>query len=114
MFSIKHKFDRKIGLRTHFVRILAGQLVTNGRMATTDIRAREIRPIVEKLVTIAKRQRLQDLRLLLQRLPKIAANKLYYEVAPKYMDRKGGYLRITKGTSMRMRDGTREAVIEFV
>lgn len=114
MFSIKRKFSKKVGLRTHFIRMLAENLIMHGKMNTTDIRAREIRPIVEKLVTIAKRQRLQDLRLLLSRLPKAAATKLYYEVAPKYGERKGGYLRIVKSMAVRKRDGTRMATVEFV
>lgn len=114
MYSIKHKFSLKIGPRRHFVRILAAQLIMNGRMETTEIRAKEIRPIVEKLLTIGKRHRLQDLRLLLQRLPKEAAMKMYHEIAPKYIERKGGYTRIIKSAGVRKRDGTRTAMIEFV
>ncbi len=84
------------------------------RISTTDIRARELRPIVERLVTIAKRKKLTDLRLLLSRLPEKAAMKLYHELGPKYAERKGGYLRIVKESGFRKRDGARTATIEFV
>lgn len=73
-----------------------------------------MRPITEKLVTLAKKQNLASLRLLLSRLPKGSALKLYNEVAPKYKDRPGGYLRILKASNRRKRDAARQAVIEFV
>lgn len=96
------------------MRILVGNLIMRERIVTTDARARELRPIVEKLITLARRGRLADLRLLLQRLPKEAATKLYYEIAPKYKERKGGYLRITKRAGARKRDAANTAIIEFV
>ncbi len=96
------------------MRILAHNLVMHEHIETTEPRAKEIRPIVEKLVTIARRGRLADLRLLLQRLPKEAATKLYYEIGPKYKERKGGYLRITKLGLTRKRDAARVAKVEFV
>lgn len=114
MFSIKRKFRKTVGPRRNFVRILARNLIMNGKIETTDTRAREIRPIVEKLVTLARRGRLEDLRLLLQRLPKDAAMKLYHDVAPKYKECKGGYLRITKAMAVRKRDAAQTAIISFV
>ncbi|MBI2405996.1 MAG: 50S ribosomal protein L17 [Candidatus Harrisonbacteria bacterium] len=114
MFSIKRKFHRKVGQRRNFVRILAHDLIMHERMETTDARAREVRPVVEKLVTIAKRQQLASLRLLLRRLPVDAANKLYYDIAPKYKGRKGGYLRIVKMSGYRKRDAAQKAVVSFV
>ncbi len=114
MFNIKRKFSRKKGQRLNFIRILVGQLIMHERISTTDIRAKELRPIVEKLVTIAKRKKLPDLRMLLQRLPKEAAMKLYHEIGPKYTERKGVYLRIIKEPGFRKRDSSRTATIEFV
>lgn len=114
MFSIKGKFHKKVGKRRNFVRILANNLIMKERITTTDTRAKAIRPVVEKLVSIARRKRLQDLRLLLSRLPKQSANKLYYEIGPKYVDRKGGYLRIIKLSKFRRRDGAETSVVEFV
>ena len=84
------------------------------KIETTIARAKEIRPIVEKLLSHAKKQQLASLRLLLSRLPKDAAQKLYYEIAPKYKERNGGYLRIIKESATRKRDGAQKAIIEFV
>ncbi len=114
MFSIKRKFRKTIGARINFIRILANNLIMRERIETTDTRAKEIRPIVEKLVTLAKGKRLADLRVLLSRLPKVSANKLFYELGPKYLDRKGGYLRIIKDSGVRKRDAARKAIVEFV
>lgn len=114
MFSTKRKLQKTVGPRRNFVRILVGNLIMRERVATTDARARTLRPIVEKLVTLARRGRLADLRLLLQRLPKDAAMKLYYEIAPKYKERKGGYTRIIKSGGVRKRDASETATIEFV
>lgn len=108
------KFHRKKGPRKLFTKILAHNLVMNGKIETTDVRAREIRPIVERLVTIAKGQNLASLRRLYAKLPKVSANKLYYEVAPKFKERKGGYLRIIKTANHRRRDGVQQNIIEFV
>ena len=108
------KFHRVRGKRKAFIRILENNLIMKGRIQTTEARAKELRPQVEKLVTLAKKQNLASLRLLLSRLPKISATKLYYEVAPKYQDRAGGYLRILKTAARRKRDGVEKAIIEFV
>jgi len=83
-------------------------------METTLARAKEIRPIVERLVGIAKKQNLAGLRILLSKLPKKTAQKLFYVIAPRYQNRSGGYLRIIKKARARKRDGAPMATIEFV
>lgn len=108
------KFHRKTGPRRSFLRILVSNLIMKERIMTTEIRAKEIRPQVERLVSIGKKQQLSSLRLLLSRLPKESALKLYNEIATRYQDRKGGYLRIIKQGRLRKRDGSKTAVIEFV
>ena len=108
------KFHRKTGQRRAFYKGLANNLIMKEKIITTEIRAKAIRPVVEKLITLGKKQKLASLRLLMSRLPKEAAQKLYYEIATRYQDRKGGYLRIIKQGHLRKRDGTRTAVIEFV
>lgn len=84
------------------------------KIETTVMRAKEIRPLVERLVSIAKKQQLANLRLLLSRLPKESAQKLFYEIAPRYQNRAGGYLRIIKQAKSRKRDNSPLAVVEFV
>ena len=108
------KFGRKRGQRKAFLKGLAHHLIMNQRMETTEARAKEIRPIVEKLITLAKKQNLASFRLLLARLPKESANKLYYDVAPKYSEHQGGYLRLLKFLTVRKRDAAKRVIIEFV
>jgi large subunit ribosomal protein L17 len=109
------KFNRLRGPRIHFMRNLANDLIRSGKVETTEVRAKAIRPVVEKLVTMAKRQTLASRRVILSRVnnDKIAT-KLYNELGPRYATRAGGYLKITKLAVSRKRDGTRMARIEFV
>lgn len=108
------KFHRTTGQRRAFRKGIAANLITKGKITTTQARAKEIRPVVERYVTLAKKQQTAGLRILMAALPKGAAQKLFYEIAPKYKARSGGYLRITKHGAQRMRDGAQMATIEFI
>ncbi len=108
------KFGRVRGKRKVFLKTLEHNLIMKEKINTTDARARELRPLVERLVSLAKKQNLASFRLLLSRLPKAAASKLYYEIAPRYQNRPGGYLRILKTAKVRKRDAAKQAIIEFV
>ncbi|HEY4475798.1 MAG TPA: 50S ribosomal protein L17 [Candidatus Paceibacterota bacterium] len=108
------KFHFKRGRRSLFLEKIASNLILRERIETTIARAKEIRPIVERLVTIAKKQNLAGLRRLISKLPKSSAQKLFYEIAPKYKDRKGGYLKIVKTAKTRKRDGAPLATVEFI
>jgi len=80
---VTKKFHRTKGQRHAFFRGLANNLIMKEKMETTEARAKAIRPIVERLVSIARRNRLQDLRLLISRLDnKKAAQKLFHDIAP--------------------------------
>jgi len=111
------KFGRERKVRKGFLRSLVRALVTHGRIETTLPRAKEIRPLVEKLITKAKagNKNLAALRLITADLggQLDIANMLVKDYAPKYADRKGGYLRITKLPN-RLSDGSEMAIIEFV
>jgi len=109
------KFNRTTGRRKSFLRNLSNDLIRAGKIETTEIRAKAIRPIVERLITIAKRQDLQSRRLLIARThnPKLT-EKLLGDLAARYKERKGGYLRITKLAVSRRRDGSQLARMEFV
>ena len=118
-FTMKHlkkgrKFGRKTGQRKAFMKILANNLVQRGRITTTEARAKELRPFVERLITFGKKQNLHGLRLLLKKLPKDTAYKMYHEIAPRYSERSGGYTRIIKQSAVRKQGGAKKAVIEFV
>ncbi len=108
------KFHKTTGPRRQFLRILAGNLIMKGKIETTEARAKTIRPFVERCVEIGKKQTIASLRLLISRLSNKAANKVYYEIAPRYKERHGGYLRIMKSARFRKRDGAMVVTIEFV
>jgi large subunit ribosomal protein L17 len=109
------KFHRLTGRRRSFLRNLANDLIRRGKIETTEARAKALRPFIERLVTIAKKQTLASRRLLIARLHNMkTVQKLYEEIALRYQDRKGGYLRITKLAKARKRDGSKLAVIEFI
>lgn len=109
------KFHRLRGDRISFMRNLANDLIRAEKIETTETRAKAIRPVVEKLVTRAKLQTLASRRILVSRVqnPKVV-KKLYETLGPRYAERAGGFLRITKLGTSRKRDGSRMATIEFV
>ena len=109
------KFHRKTGQRRAFLRGLVSGLIRTGRVETTEARAKAIRPILEKMLTMAKKGTLASRRMLVARLQdQMAVRKLCDELGPRYKERKGGYLRIIKTAKWRKRDGAGVAVIEFV
>lgn len=108
------KFHRTKGQRVAFLKGLARNVVVNGKITTTDVRAKETKRYVDSLVTVAKKQNLASLRLLLSQLPKPAAMKLFYDIAPRYANRAGGYTRVLKVSRLRTGDGASMSVVEFV
>ena len=105
--------------RTHEHRIamfanMAGSLVVHEQIKTTLPKAKELRPIVEKMVTLARRGDLHARRLLASRLKDDAAVvKLMDVLGPRYAEREGGYLRVLKA-GFRYGDMAPMAIIEFV
>lgn len=109
------KFHRKRGERRAFIKNLAQNLIRDERIETTEIRAKALRSFVERLITLAKKQTLASRRLVISRLGnEKLAHKLFEVIAPKYLDRKGGYLKITKLSKNRKRDASPMVVLEFV
>lgn len=109
------KFGREKNQRKAFVRGLLVNLIRHGKIETTLARAKEIRPFVEKLVTLAKEDTVARRRLIMSRLMNQAdeTSKLFKEYAPKFKSVTGGYTRIIK-LPTRLSDGAEKAVIEFV
>ena len=109
------KFGREKNERKAFVRGLLVNLIRNGRIETTLARAKEIRPFVEKLVTLAKEDTVARRRLIMSRLmnQENETKQLFAEYAPKYKTVTGGYTRILK-LPTRISDGAEKAIIEFV
>lgn len=109
---------RKLGRETsHRLAMLRGMvtfLLENGKIETTVTRAKEVRAMTEKMITIAKENTLANKRQVLSFVTKEAVvKKLFDEIAPSYADRKGGYTRITK-LGPRRGDGAEMAIIELI
>lgn len=109
------KFGRTSNGRRALLKSLALALINHGRIETTEAKAKELRPYVEKLVTKAKDNSVASKRLIISRLMnrKEESKKLFEEIAPKYKDQKGGYTRIMK-LPQRQGDAAKMALIEFV
>ncbi len=88
-------------------------LTLKEKIKTTEEKAKELRPMIEKLVTLGKKGTQASRRLLEARVGKPAAKKIATVLSPRYKERAGGYTRITK-LVRRLSDGAKEAVIEFV
>ncbi len=107
------KFGRVTKVRNGLMKSLALALVLEGKIKTTDAKARELRPMVEKLITTGRLGTVAARRNLVAQIGTIGATKIVKEVSPKYMDRKGGYTRITK-LPARVSDGSLMAIVELV
>ena len=100
--------------RLALLRNLATSLIESGAIETTEAKAKELRPFVEKLITKAKSVTLHSRRLAARHIHKReAADKLFQELGPRFASRKGGYTRILK-TGHRKGDGAEMARIELV
>src|SRR5690349_1997257 len=107
-------FSRESSHRQAMFANLAQSLVKHEQITTTLPKAKDLRPIVEKLVTLGKKGDLHHRRLLIARTRSEAcAAKIMDTLAPRYKDRPGGYLRIMKA-GFRYGDNAPMAVIEFV
>jgi large subunit ribosomal protein L17 len=110
------KLGRDAAHRKALFSTMAGQLFEHGRIRTTEAKAKELRPIAEKLITLARtdpgdvaaqRQAVAYLR------SKDAVHHLFHEVGPRYTERPGGYTRIVK-LGPRQGDSAPMAYIELV
>ena len=109
------KFGRNAAQRKALYRGLAISLILNERITTTETKAKEIRPIVEKLVTMAREDTEHHRRLVQGRLGgnAIATRKLFESLGPRFEGQPGGYTRIYK-LGPRRGDAAPMALIEFV
>ncbi|ANZ57949.1 50S ribosomal protein L17 [Fructilactobacillus lindneri] len=122
------KFGREKGPRRAMLRNLTTDLIVNGRIKTTEAKAKDVRSSAEKMVTLGKRGDLNARRQAAAYLQNMIADvkedgddikvtsalqKLFDEIAPKYKDRNGGYTRILK-TMPRRGDGAQMVILEFV
>jgi large subunit ribosomal protein L17 len=108
------KLKRNASHRKALLANMAISLIEHGRIKTTLGKAKALRPVAEKLITLAKRDDLHSRRLAIAFLrQKETVQKLFSETAPASKDRQGGYCRITK-LGARMSDSAPMAIIEWV
>jgi len=101
--------------RTALLRGLAISLIHEGKIVTTQAKAKELRPYIERLITAGKRDTLAARRLVARRLGQpdsTIVQKLFDDIAKRYGERAGGYTRIVKAD--RTAAGRDEAIIELV
>ena len=108
------KLGRASDHRTAMLRAMVTYLLENGKIETTVTRAKEVRSMAEKYITLAKENSLHNKRQALAFITKEdVVKKLFDEIAPKYKDVNGGYCRITK-TGPRRGDAAEMAIIELI
>ena len=108
------KLGRTSDHRTAMLRAMVTYLLENGRIETTVTRAKEVRSMAEKYITLAKDNNLNAKRQAMAFITKEdVVVKLFNEIAPKYKDVNGGYCRIVK-TGPRRGDAAEMAIIELV
>ncbi len=108
------KLGRTSDQRRAMLRAMTTYLLENGQIKTTYARAKEVAPIAEKMITLAKKNDLAAYRQALSYLTKEdVANKLFHEIGPKYADRNGGYTRVLK-MGPRRGDAAELAIIQLV
>ena len=110
----QRKLSRKSGHRKALFRNMSAALIKHEQILTTLPKAKELRPYIEKLITLAKRGGLSNRRLAQSRLlDETQLKKLFDVLAERYSDRDGGYTRIIKA-GYRESDSAQMAIIEFV
>lgn len=107
------KFGREKGQRAALLKTLAANLILKEKITTTEAKAKETRPFVEKLITKSKKGDLAAVKYLAKYLPEKARKKIVAEIGSRYKDRAGGYTRIIK-LGPRKTDGAKMAIIELL
>ena len=107
------KFGRVKKQRNALFKNLASSFILNGKLISSEAKVKSLRPVLETMVTKAKKNDLSSKKLLVSLVNKDAMQKLMSEIGPKFSQRPGGYTRITK-MPRRIGDGAKMAKIEFV
>lgn len=108
------KFGRERKVRRSFFRSLLNNFTEKEKIITTEARAKEIRPFIEKIITRAKIDSISNRRFVLKMLGPKQTKKMFEKIAPKYKERKGGYTRITKLGRRKSSDASPMAMISLV
>ena len=113
--NTKRKFGREKNQRNALINSLALNLIVREKIKTTEPKAKELRPFIEKIITRAKKNDVASRRLVISKLSnrKKEVKKVFDKIAPKYMDKNGGYTRILK-TGTRLGDNAEMCMVELV
>ncbi len=107
--------NRKPDHRRAMLRNMVCSLFEHGRIVTTPAKAKEARPLAEKMITLAKKGTLHHRRIALSKLDnKSVVASLFSEIGPRYADRPGGYTRILHLAQHRIGDGAPQVIFELV
>lgn len=107
------KFHREKNQRKALLKSIARAFVLKEKIKTTEEKAKESRTLIERSVTLAKKNDLSSRRKLLETFSEKIVKKLIDEIAPRYKDRNGGYTRIIK-IGPRISDGAKMVYFEFI
>lgn len=107
------KFHRESGQRKAMLKITLANFLFRGKIKTTTAKAKELKSLVEKSITKAKKGDIASRRNLLKILPEKTVKNLIENIAPQYQKRSGGYTRIVK-LGQRKSDGSAMAILELV
>jgi len=107
------KFNRKTDQRRALLKTLATSLILKGKIKTTEAKAKELSPFIEKRITKAKNGGVATMRYLRTYFSEKTAKKLMEEITPKYKERQGGYTRIVR-MGQRKSDSAKMAIIELL
>lgn len=111
---VKRRLNRTSSHRKAMFKAMACSLIEHEQIKTTLPKAKELRPIVEKLITMAKKNSLHARRMLVSKLQSNkTVKKLFDDITPRFANRNGGYIRIMKA-GFRYGDAAPMAIIEFV
>lgn len=112
--AVKRKLGRATAHRLAMLRALVTFLLENEKIETTLPRAKEVRSLVEKMITLSKVDSLHHRRMVMSFVTKKeVSRKLFEKTAPKYMEKNGGYTRITK-LGPRRGDAAEMAILELI
>lgn len=107
------KFGRRKNQRKAFLKSLAANLILKEKIKITEERAKELRSFIERLISDAKTENLASRRQVARVLPPVAARKLTREISPRFKEKKGGYVRLTR-LGQRLSDGARMVYLELI
>jgi len=109
------KLNRNASHRKAMFRNMVTDLFRHGRIKTTTAKAKELRPIAERLITYAKHGDLNSRRMAARKMSDSAVlQKLFSEIGPQFSDRQGGYTRIMKLDAVRRGDNAEMSIIELI